>query len=111
MGRCFPYLWPRHLGTDVFTVTRYLSCPKGPKYQYSTKYGFCSSNFPDGLGKYSPYGYLGPLGVWVEGPNNLTFRSGLVSGSNKVEDVVLRFSGVCVCVCVSGMSNLNSPEL
>ena len=34
--------------------------PKGPKYQYGTKYGFCNSNFPYGLGKYSPYGYLGP---------------------------------------------------
>ena len=38
-------------------------CPKGPKYQYGTKCGFCSSNFPYGLGKYSPYGYLGPFGV------------------------------------------------
>ena len=37
--------------------------PKGPKYQYGTKYGFCSSNFPHGLGKYSPYGYLGPFGI------------------------------------------------
>ena len=36
--------------------------PKGPKYLYGTKYGFCSSNFPYGLGKYSPYGYLGPFG-------------------------------------------------
>ena len=35
--------------------------PKGPKYLYGTKYGFCSSNFPYGLGKYSPYGYLGTL--------------------------------------------------
>ena len=26
------------------------------------KYGFCSSNFPYGLGKYSAYGYLGPFG-------------------------------------------------
>ena len=40
--------------------------PKGPKYQYGTKYGFCSSNFPYGLGKYSPYEYLGPFGL-VEG--------------------------------------------
>ena len=37
--------------------------PKGPKYLYGTKYGFCSSNFPYGLGKYSPYGYLGPFGI------------------------------------------------
>ena len=36
--------------------------PKGPKYQNGTKYGFCSSNFPYGLGKYSPYGYLAPFG-------------------------------------------------
>ena len=36
--------------------------PKGPKYLYGTKYGFCSSNFPYGLGKYPPYGYLGPFG-------------------------------------------------
>ena len=37
--------------------------PKGPKYLYGTKYGFCSSNFLYGLGKYSPYGYLGPFGI------------------------------------------------
>ena len=37
--------------------------PKGPKYFYGTKYGFCSSNFPYGLGKYTPYGYLGPFGL------------------------------------------------
>ena len=36
--------------------------PKGPKYLCGTKYGFCSSNFPYGLGKYTPYGYLGPFG-------------------------------------------------
>ena len=36
--------------------------PKGPKYLYGTKYGFCSSFFPYGLGKYTPYGYLGPFG-------------------------------------------------
>ena len=36
--------------------------PKGPKYHYGTKYGFCSNNFPYGLGKYSPYGYFGPFG-------------------------------------------------
>ena len=35
--------------------------PKGPKYLYGTKYGVCSSNFPYGLGKYSPNGYLGPF--------------------------------------------------
>ena len=39
-----------------------LVIPKGPKYLYGTKSGFCSSNFPYGLGKYSPYGYLGPFG-------------------------------------------------
>ena len=41
--------------------------PEGPKYQYGTKYGFCSCNFPYGLGKYSPYGYLGPFGevMWI----------------------------------------------
>ena len=39
-----------------------LPSPKGPKYLYGTKYGFCSRNFPYGLGKYSPYGYLGPFG-------------------------------------------------
>ena len=33
-----------------------------PKYLYGTKYGFCSSNFPYGLGKYSLYWYLGPFG-------------------------------------------------
>ena len=37
--------------------------PKGPKYLYGTKYGFLSSNFPYGLGKDSPYGYLGPFGI------------------------------------------------
>ena len=31
--------------------------PKGPKYLCGTKYGFCSSNLPYGLGKYTPYGY------------------------------------------------------
>ena len=36
--------------------------PKGPKYLYGTKYGFCSNNFPYGFGKYTPYGYLGPFG-------------------------------------------------
>ena len=36
--------------------------PKGPKYLFGAKYGFCSSNFPYDLGKYSPYGYLGPFG-------------------------------------------------
>ena len=36
--------------------------PKGPKYLYGRKYGFCSSNFPYGLGKYSLYGYFGPFG-------------------------------------------------
>ena len=40
-----------------------MSYPKGPKYLYGTKYGFCSSNFPCGLAKYSPYGYLGPFGL------------------------------------------------
>ena len=30
--------------------------PEGPKYLYGTRYGFCSSNFPYGLGKYTPYG-------------------------------------------------------
>ena len=35
---------------------------KGPKYLHGTKYGFCSSNFPYGLGKYTPYGYSGPFG-------------------------------------------------
>ena len=37
--------------------------PKGPKYLYGAKYGFCSINCPHGLGKYSPYGYLGPFGL------------------------------------------------
>ena len=37
--------------------------PKGLKYLYGRKYGFCSSNFPYGLGKDSPYGYLGPFGL------------------------------------------------
>ena len=39
--------------------------PKGPKYLHGTKYGFCSSNFPYGLGKYTPYGYLGPFAYSV----------------------------------------------
>ena len=39
--------------------------PKGPKYLYGTKYGFCSSNFPYGLGKYSLYRYLGPFGCSI----------------------------------------------
>ena len=30
--------------------------PKGPKYLYGTKYGFCSSNFPYGLSKYAHMG-------------------------------------------------------
>ena len=45
--------------------------PKGPKYLYGTKYGFCSSNFPYGLGKYSPYGYLGPFGTRMASPHPL----------------------------------------
>ena len=43
------------------TITREYT-PKGPKYLYGTKYGFCGSNSPYGLPKYSPYGYLGPFG-------------------------------------------------
>ena len=35
-----------------------IEIPKGPKYQYATTYGFCSSNLPYGLGKYSPYKLL-----------------------------------------------------
>ena len=42
--------------------------PKGPKCLYGTKYGFCSSNFSYGLGKYSPYGCLGPF--WVRYSSN-----------------------------------------
>ena len=45
--------------------------PKGPKYLYGTKYDLCSSNFPYGLGKYSPYGYLGPFGVVIGFPDIL----------------------------------------
>ena len=45
-----------------------VAVPKGPKYLYGTKYGFCSSNFPYGLGKYTPYGYLGPFGCAVHRP-------------------------------------------
>ena len=45
--------------------------PKGPKYLYGTKYGFCSSNFPYGLGKYSPYGHLGPFGNVVRIRQNI----------------------------------------
>ena len=48
--------------------------PKGSKYQYGTKYGFCNSNFPYGLGKYSPYGYLGPFG-FVHGETDRRDRS------------------------------------
>ena len=44
--------------------------PKGPKYLYGTKYAFSSSNFPYGLGNYSPYGYLGPFG-FVEDDSRL----------------------------------------
>ena len=47
---------------NIVIVQSLLATPKGPKYLYGTKYGFCSSNFPYGLGKYSPYGYLGPFG-------------------------------------------------
>ena len=43
--------------------------PKGPKYLYGTKYGFCSSNFPYGLGKYSAYGYLGSFGTRMASPH------------------------------------------
>ena len=32
--------------------------------------GFCSSNFPYGLGKYTPYGYFGPFGFVA--PNSPT---------------------------------------
>ena len=39
-----------------------MTLAEGPKYLYGTKYGFCSSNFPYGSGKYSPYGYFGPFG-------------------------------------------------
>ena len=65
-----------------------LPIPKGPKYQDGTKHGFCSSNFPYGLGKYSPYGYLGPFGNLVSpyrspferNPEfNATLRSRLVA--------------------------------
>ena len=42
-----------------------LISPKGPKYLHGTKYGFCSSNFPYGLGKYSLYWYLGPFGFII----------------------------------------------
>ena len=52
-----PHLMVRRPGLGFVT-----QIPKGPKYLYGTKYGFCSSNFPYGLGKYSPYGYLGPFG-------------------------------------------------
>ena len=43
----------RGLGFNI-PVQSLLATPKGPKYLYGTKYGFCSSNFPHGLGKYSP---------------------------------------------------------
>ena len=69
--------------------------PKGPKYLYGTKYGFCSSDFPYGLGKYTPYGHLGPfgylgihgspkcprtqyLGTWGFGTSNCSTGSGKV---------------------------------
>ena len=49
-------------GCMGFMRNVFIRVPKGPKYLYGTKYGFCSSNFPYGLGKDSPYGYLGPFG-------------------------------------------------
>ena len=45
--------------------------PKGPKYLYGTKYGLCSSNFPFGLGKYTPEWYLGPFGEAPDLPRSL----------------------------------------
>ena len=53
--------------------------PKGPKYLHGTKYGFCSGNFPYGLGKYSPYGYLGPFGKALQRP--LSFQKEVSWGS------------------------------
>ena len=47
--------------------------PKGPKYLYGTKYGFCSSDFPYGLGKYTPYGYSRPFGQ-----ESTRYRDGVV---------------------------------
>ena len=44
---------------------RRLAISKGPKYLHGTKYGFCSSNFPYGFGKDSPYEYLGPFGYII----------------------------------------------
>ena len=49
--------------------------PKGAQYQYGTKYDFCSSNFPYGLGKYSPYGYLGPFGIAMDQSTQLGCHS------------------------------------
>ena len=54
--------WESMLGSPYLQESPHLF-PKGPKYLYGRKYGFCSSNFPYGLGKYSLYGYFGPFGV------------------------------------------------
>ena len=54
--------------------------PKGPKYLYGTRYGFCSGNVPYGLGKDSPYGYLGRFGC-ANSPERLSSRH-LVRKSN-----------------------------
>ena len=60
--RAVPLLFPIFAPLKLSPPSHHVSNPKGPKHLYGTKYGFCSSNFPYGLGKYSPYGYLGPFG-------------------------------------------------
>ena len=67
--------------------------PKGPKYLYGTKYGFCSSKFPYGLGKDSPYSYLGPLGV-VMGWSLRILGSCIENNLTRVYDVHDLFSSL-----------------
>ena len=59
---------------SMATHNTMLNIPKGPKYVHGTKHGFCSNNFPYGLGKYSPYVYLGPFGYvnleWFQSSSN-----------------------------------------
>ena len=81
--------------------------PKGPKYLYGTKYGFCSSNFPYGLGKDSPYGYLGPFRA--VGPANSDKLIGYQS-VDKGFDVEVG-TPVSLMVCVRYKTGIGIPNL
>ena len=57
-----PQSSPLCFGKTCLELNLAAAFPKGPKHLYGTKYGFYSSNFPYGLGKYSPYWCLGLFG-------------------------------------------------